>query len=69
MTANLKIKNDRYYAVINYKDGSEYKQKWVSLGLPTKNNKRKAEAMLDEVRRKSKLLRDGESITFARNTD
>ena len=52
MTANLKIKNDRYYAVINYKDGSEYKQKWVSLGLPTKNNKRKAEAMLDEVRRK-----------------
>lgn len=25
MTATLKIKNDRYYAVINYKDGSEYR--------------------------------------------
>lgn len=52
MTANLKVKNDRYYAVINYKEGNEYKQKWVALGLPTKNNKRKAEAMLDEVKRK-----------------
>lgn len=52
MTANLKIKNDRYYAVINYKEGNEYKQKWIALGLPTKNNKRKAEAMLDEVKKK-----------------
>ena len=52
MTANLKVKNDRYYAVINYKEGNEYKQKWIALGLPTKNNKRKAEAMLDEIKRK-----------------
>lgn len=52
MTATLKIKNDRYYAVINYKDGSEYKQKWIALGIPTKNNKRKAEAMLGEIKKK-----------------
>ena len=51
MTAVLKIKSDRYYAVINYKDGAEYKQKWISLGLPVKNNKRKAEAMLDDVKK------------------
>lgn len=51
MTAVLKIKGDRYYAVINYKDGAEYKQKWISLGLPVKNNKRKAEAMLDDVKK------------------
>ncbi len=52
MTATLKVKNDRYYAVINYKEGSEYKQKWIALGLPTKNNKRKAEAMLEDIKRK-----------------
>jgi integrase len=50
MTASLKVKNDRYYAVINYKEGDDYKQKWIALGLPTKNNKRKAEAMLDEIK-------------------
>lgn len=49
MTANLKIKNDRYYAVINYKDGAKYKQKWIALGLPAKNNKRKAESMLPAI--------------------
>lgn len=52
MTAVLKIKGDRYYAVLNYKDSGEYKQKWVSLGIPVKNNKRKAEQMLLEVQRK-----------------
>jgi len=50
MTATLKIKNDRYYAVVNYKEGAEYKQKWIALGLPAKNNKRKAEAMLGQHR-------------------
>ena len=52
MTATLKIKNDRYYAVINYKEGSAYKQKWIALGLPVKNNKRRAESMLEEVKAK-----------------
>ena len=51
MKVSLKIKEDRYYAVINYKEGATYKQKWISLDLPVKNNKRKAEAMLDEIKR------------------
>lgn len=49
MVASLRTKGDRYYAVISYKDGGVNKQKWVALGLPVKNNKRKAESMLDGV--------------------
>ena len=49
MTGSLKVKNERYYAVINYKEGSQYKQKWIALGLAVKNNKRKAEAKLSEI--------------------
>lgn len=51
MTVNLKIKSGRYYAVVCYKEGTEYKQKWVALHLPAKNNKRKAEAMLEQIKR------------------
>lgn len=50
MTTTLKIKDERFYAVINYRDGAQYKQKWITLGLPVKNNKRKAEAMVDKIR-------------------
>lgn len=50
MKATLKIKNNRYYAVINYKEGDKYKQKWITLGLDVKNNKRKAEAKLEEIK-------------------
>lgn len=52
MTVSLKSRGGYYYAVINYKDGDSHKQKWQSLGLPEKNNKRKAEKMLDEIREK-----------------
>lgn len=51
MTGSLRIKNDRYYAVISYQDGMKYKQKWISLKLDAKNNKRKAEAALADVLR------------------
>ena len=51
MTTTLRIKNGRYYAVVSYKEGSENKQKWIALGLPAKNNKRKAEAMLDRIKK------------------
>lgn len=51
MTVTLTIKNNRYYAVVNYKEEDQYKQKWIALGLPVKNNKRKAEAMLDEIKK------------------
>ncbi len=50
MTASLRIKDNRYYAVINYKEGAKYKQKWISLHMPTKNNKRKAEEKLLEIK-------------------
>lgn len=51
MKVSLKIKENRYYAVINYKEGATYKQRWISLDLPVKNNKRRAEALLDEIKR------------------
>lgn len=48
--ASLRIKNGRYYAVIIYYDeNGKRQQKWISMNLPAKNNKRKAEAMLFSV--------------------
>ena len=45
------MKNGRYYAVLNYIDaGGQRKTKWISLGLPEKGNKRKAEAELARLR-------------------
>lgn len=51
MTVTLKIKSGRYYALVCYKEGVEHKQKWIALHLPAKNNKRKAEAMLEDIKR------------------
>ncbi len=50
MTGSLQIKNDKYYAVLNFrdKDGKRV-QKWISLNLSVKGNKRRAEAMLNEL--------------------
>ena len=50
MTGSLQVKNDKFYAVLNFKnaDGKRV-QKWISLNLPTKGNKRKAEAMLNDL--------------------
>ena len=44
MTGSLQVKNDKYYAVLNFrdKDGKRV-QKWISLNLAVKGNKRKAE--------------------------
>lgn len=45
------MKNGRYYAVLNYRNaGGQRKMKWISLGLPEKGNKRKAEAELARLR-------------------
>ena len=30
MTVTLTIKNNRYYAVVNYKEIDQYKQKWIA---------------------------------------
>ena len=48
---HLTLKNGRYYAVLNYRNaGGQRKTKWISLGLPEKGNKRKAEAELARLR-------------------
>lgn len=49
MTGSLQEKNGKYYAVINLTDiNGKRKQKWISTGLETKGNKKKAEQFLRE---------------------
>ena len=51
VAGHLSVKNGNYYAVLNYKNAAgERKTKWISLGLPEKGNKRKAEAELAKLR-------------------
>lgn len=50
ITGSLQIKNNKYYAVLNFKDKEgKRKQKWISLDLEVKNNKRKAEQALNKL--------------------
>lgn len=50
MTGSLQIKNDKYYAVLNFRDQTGKRiQKWISLNLTVKGNKRRAEALLNEL--------------------
>ena len=45
MTGSLQIKNDVFYAVLNFKNKEGQRtQKWIPLHLPVRGNKRKAEA-------------------------
>ena len=63
MTAgHLQVKNGYYYIVLNYTDSKGVrKQPWFSTGLPEKNNKKRAEKMLMEMRR-SFVIPDEEGI-------
>lgn len=68
VAGHLQIKKDKYYMVLELKD--EYgkrKTKWVSTGLPTKGNKRKAEAMLEEARinYQAKIVKDESKVLFS----
>ena len=78
MTGSLVEKSDRYYIVLNTRDADgRPKKKWISTGLPVKNNKRNAEEMLrnilDEYReeteraeeRKRMILNDGIDRTIS----
>ena len=50
MTGSLQVKNGRYYAVLNFKNSSGKRvQKWISLNLDEKGNKRKAELALRDL--------------------
>lgn len=50
MTGSLQVKNETYYAVLNFynKEGKRV-QKWINLHIPVKDNKRKAEVALYEL--------------------
>ena len=51
MAGHLQIKNDYYYMVLSYLDANgKRKQPWFPTGLPIKNNKKRAEKMLLELR-------------------
>ena len=50
MTGSLQIKNENYYAVLNFRDKSGKRvQKWFNLNMPVKGNKRRAEVALTEL--------------------
>jgi integrase len=50
LTARLQDKGGRYYCVINYKEGDKHRQKWISLGISTKESKQKALKLMEEKR-------------------
>ena len=56
VTASLQIKRNIYQVVLSYKDNNgERKQKWISTGISAKgNNKRLANAKLEEIKKNYK---------------
>ena len=51
IAGHLQEKNDFYYVVLNYKDSAGKRHtKWCRTGLPVKGNKKRAEAVLMELR-------------------
>ncbi len=61
IAGHLEIKKGNYYAVLSYTDPSgKRKRPWIPLHLPEKGNKRRAEAMLAEIRAGYEIpLKDG----------
>lgn len=52
LAGHLRVKNEYYHMIINYKDGDgKRRTKSISTGLPEKGNKKRAEAMLLETRK------------------
>lgn len=53
VSGHLSVKKGYYYCVLSFNDElGKRKTKWISTGLPEKGNKKKAEALLVEERRK-----------------
>ncbi len=53
VSGHLSVKKGYYYCVLSFNDElGKRKTKWISTGLPEKGNKKKAEAILIEERRK-----------------
>lgn len=56
MTGSLQIKNGKYYAVINVRSNNGVrKQRWISSGISSKGNKKKAEQFLRETIRQYEI--------------
>ena len=66
LSARLQDKGGRYYCVVNYKENGSRKQKWLALGISTKESKNKAMKLMEEKRAEfeSKLCLAGTSTYF-----
>lgn len=52
VTGSLQIKNNKYQAVLSYKQDNKWKTKWVSTKIPAvKGNKKLANAKLEEIKK------------------
>ena len=53
VAGHLQEKNGTYYMVLNYTTAKgKRKTKWITTKLPVKGNKKRAEAMLSDMRKK-----------------
>lgn len=65
ITGSLQERNGKYTAVLNlYDETGKRKQKSIALGIPVKGNKRRAQAMLEELKRE--YGSEAEKITAAK---
>lgn len=70
MNGYLKERYGNYYIVIQYKDNNKnWKKKWISTGLPVKNNKRYAEKLLkdtlDEYKAKEAAIEERKNFVLS----
>ena len=66
VAGHLHEKNGYYYIILNLTDSAgKRKPKWISTGLKIKGNKKRAEQMLMEERRKYANAKAGDDVLFA----
>ena len=66
VAGHLHEKNGYYYIILNLTDSAgKRKPKWISTGLTIKGNKKRAEQMLMEERRKYANAKTGDDMLFA----
>ena len=66
VAGHLHEKNGYYYIILNLTDSAgKRKPKWISTGLTIKGNKKRAEQMLMEERRKYTNAKAGDDVLFA----
>lgn len=66
VAGHLHEKNGYYYIILNLTDSAgKRKPKWISTGLTIKGNKKRAEQMLMEERRKYANTKAGDDVLFA----